>query len=301
MYISRKITPQGYVFSINESYYEAPFYKSRVLLELGLNPGEFVTYYSEVAFSIDLEEKLAKAGKHTDQFELEKLFYPFLKPEAQRWVRLSLNREKRKIVSEKNYEPEDIFWFDRVRLISLKLDHRDPRQIANQRYPFFERLLQKSRDEIENMLWDMEDRLSFREKVRYILSIFSLQRIDSNENRDHVFLDQLCQIAQDPAYFMDLSPHIVLSSYLSRYIWFYFDALPWRATPKIFQFRGNRLYQELATSLNLSVEDLLSLSKKEVLKLFRAKIKELHPDRGGRHESFVSFRRLMEEFLKRRF
>lgn len=301
MYISRRIIPGGYHYSINESYYESPYFKSRVLLELGSAPERFITYYSDVAFSIDIEERLAEKGKVTDQFELEELFYRFLKPEAQRWVRFSSNRRSIKTKEQRNINLEETYWFDRLRLIVLKLDHREPQRVVNRLFPFYHKLLNKSRDEIENLLWDMEDRLNFRERIRYMLAIFGLQRVDNLQDRDRLFLENLCQIASDPHYYMDLTEQEVLSRYLSRYVWFYFDALPWRRAPRIYQTMENSLYQELAYSLHISVEVLLSLSKKEVLKLFRAKIMELHPDRGGSHEAFVKIRKLMEDFLKIRF
>ncbi|MCS7149302.1 MAG: hypothetical protein N2Z40_00435 [Caldimicrobium sp.] len=301
MYISRKITPIGYVYRINESYYEAPFYKSRVLFDLGSNPANFITYYSEVAFSIDLEDELAKIGKKTDQFQLEELFLRFLNPEAQKWVRFSLSKRQPKNTNRRDFNLDDIHWFDRIRLIAIKLDHRDPKRLIQQKYPFFERLLFKSRDEIENMIWDMEDRLTFREKSRYLLSIFSLGKASSPEERDTFFMEGLCKIAEDPQYFMDLSSDKVLSSYLSRYVWFYFDAIPRTRVPRSYHVFEESLYLEVSRNLNISVDKLLSLSKREVLKIFRAKILELHPDRGGSHEAFVKVRKLMEDFLKIRF
>ncbi len=302
MYISRKIGPLGYSYRICESYFEAPFYKSRVILDLGENPQEYITYYSEVSFSVDIEEELLKKGYKTDQFELEKLFFPFLKPEAKRWVQFSLDRKiSNTSVELKDFNLEGIHWFDRLRFIVLKLDHRKPKRVLNFKFPFLKRLLNKSRDEIENFLWDMEDRLTFLERNHYILTIFSLDKVNTLEERDERFLSNLCEIAKDPGYYMDLSEREVLSNYLSRYVWMYFDRLPWRKIPRIYQQREISLYQELAYYLNLSLERLLSLEKREVLKVFRKKILEIHPDRGGTHEEFIKIRKLMEDFLKLRF
>lgn len=302
MYISRKITLNGYSYRICESYYDPPFFKSKVLFDLGTNPEKYITYYSDVAFSIDLEEYLEKAGRKTDQFELEKLFLRFLKPEAGRWVSFSINRRAtQKRPPQKSFKAEDFFWFDRIRLIAIKLDHREPKRVVDKKFPFYSKLLNKSRDEIENMLWDMEDNLNFRERSRYLLAIFGLQRASTLEERDEIFLNTLCSIAKDSYFYMDLSPEEVLSRYLSRYIWFYFDSLPWRRAPRIYQHLENSLYRELSQTLGISLETLLASSKKEVLKLFRKKILELHPDRGGSHEDFIRVRKLMEDFLKIRF
>lgn len=302
MYISRRITLNGYSYRICESYYDTPFYKSKVLLDLGISPEKYITYYNDVAFSIDLEEILEKAGRKTNQFELEELFLRFLKPEARRWVSFSLNRKlSRKQTPQKSFKAEDFFWFDRIRLIALKFDHREPKRVVDRKFPFYSKLLDKSRDEIENMLWDMEDNLNFRERSRYLLAIFDLQRASSQEERDEKFLNILCSIAHDSSYYMDLSPKEVLSLYLSRYVWFYFDSLPWRRAPRIYQHIENSLYRELAQALGISLETLLASSKREILKLFRKEILRLHPDRGGSHEDFIRVRKLMENFLKLRF
>lgn len=302
MYLSRKITIHGYSYRICESYYDPPYFKSKVLLDLGTSPEKYITYYSEVAFSIDLEETLERLGRKTDQFELEELFFRFLRPEAQRWVRFSLNRKATsKQLSKRPFKAEEFHWFDRIRLITIKLDYREPKRVVDRNFPFYSKLLDKSRDEIENMLWDMEDNLNFRERNRYLLAIFGLQRASSLEERDELFLKTLCNIAQDSAYYIDLSPYEVLSRYLSRYVWFYFDSLPWRRAPKVYQHLELSLYKELAQALGISVETLLSSSKKDILKLFRQKIMLLHPDKGGSHEEFVRIRKLMEDFLKLRF
>ena len=302
MYISRQITINGYSYRICESYFDSPFFKSKVLFDLGTSPEKYITYYSDVAFSINLEDKLAEVGRKTNQFELEELFLRFLKPEAKRWVSFSLNKRTfPKESRNKAFKPQDFHWFDRIRLIAIKLDHREPQRVLDSKFPFYSRLFEKSRDEIENTIWDMEDNLNFRERSRYILAIFGLQRVFSLEERDEIFLNLLCSIAQDPAYYMDLSPHKVLSCYLSRYVWFYFDSLPWRRAPQIYQHLEINLYRELAQVLEISIETLLTSSKRDILKIFRKKIMTLHPDRGGSHEDFIRIRKLMENFLKLRF
>lgn len=301
MYISRRIAPSGYTYNICESYYEPPFYKSRVLFELGTDPSRFITYYSDVAFSIDLEEELAKRGIVTDQFELEELFYRFLTPEAKRWVAHSLNRRSIRSRSTKSFDVREFHWFDRLRLIVLKLDHRQPKRIINENFPFFASFLNKSRDEIENMLWDMEDRLTFRERIRYLQVIFDLMSTGDSEERDRAFLETICHLSRDPAYLMGLESQEVLNCYLSRYIWQYFDILPYRRVPRMYEVLEQTLYEDLSRVLEVSRETLLSLSKRDILRLFRKKIKELHPDRGGDHEAFIRVRRLMETFLKLRY
>ncbi len=298
MYISRRIAPSGYTYSICESYYDYPYYRSRVLFKLGSDPTKFITYYSDVAFSIDLEEELAKQGIKTDQFELEELFYRFLTPSAQRWVTISLNRRRNKDKPSQSFDSREFHWFDRIRLIVLKLDHRQPKSILDERLPFFGKLLKKSRDEIENMIWDMEDHLTFRERVRYFYTVFELMSYVDTEERDGIFLETICSLSKDPNYLMGLETHEVLMNYLSRYIWQYFDLLPVRRVPRVYEIGVQEVYEDVSQILNIPVETLFSLSRKDILKMFRIKLKELHPDKGGDHEAFIRLRRIMETFLK---
>ncbi len=302
MYISRKIVPGGFSYSINQSYYEPPYWRSKVILELGPNPADFIKYYSPVAFIITVEEELLKRGVKTDQFELEQLFYPFLNREAQRWISFGHNRKNVMPNQRRENIPwEDIHPFDRRRLIALKLDHREPWRVENRFFPFYRKLWQKSRDEIENLLWDMEDKLNYRERLRYLSAIFALNSAPSTEAQDEYFLHKICELATDSSYFLDLSPEEVSKRYLSRYIWLYFDTMFLRRVPSYYLRLEEALYQEVAFLLNVSLETLYHLTKKDVLRLFREKIKKTHPDKGGNKEEFIRIRRLMEAFLKIKF
>ena len=300
MYISRRIVNGGYTYSINQSYFDPPYWKSKVLINLGPNPREYVHYYSDVAFFIILEEDLKKLGVQTNQFELEEIFYPFLTEDAQRWVDFSLNRKPIKR-SNKRFPPRELHFFDRRRLIALRLDHREPWRVEEKFFPFFSELIEKSRDEIENYLWNFEDELNYREKVRYLYGIFGLNYTTSQDDQDNLFLQRLCEIANDEAYRMGLSVDEVIKCYLCRYVWLYFDTMPIRRVPSFYLTMEENLYKEVAYVLNVSLETLYRLSKKEILRLFREKIKIYHPDLGGNKEEFIRIRKIMEAFLKLRF
>ncbi|MCK9294898.1 MAG: J domain-containing protein, partial [Desulfobulbaceae bacterium] len=46
-------------------------------------------------------------------------------------------------------------------------------------------------------------------------------------------------------------------------------------------------------------DKLTKLSKKELRKLYRRKAKELHPDRGGKHDEFVRLTEAFEQLRRR--
>lgn len=303
MYLSRKIVNDGYEYFLAQSYFEAPYWRSKIIYPLGKFPEQFIEYYSEVAFYIPLEDILRERGIETNQDELEEIFFRFLSPEAKTCLRSPLNRKRRKVIKidRNNLKIKELHSFDIIRFLVLKLGISNPQNFLEVAFPFLIYLQNKSRDEIENFLWDMEDELPYREKLRYIFNIFNLDFSGALEERDQRFLEEVCKISEDEKYRMGLSKEEVLGRYLSRYIWFYFDVFKHKERPKIYNLLEKELYEELAKILETSLEKLVSLSKREVITLFRKKAQKLHPDKGGSHEEFIKLRNLLEKYLKVRF
>ncbi len=303
MYLSRKIVNGGYEYFLAQSYFEPPYWRSKIVYNLGKFPEQFVEYYSEVAFYIPLEEVLREKGIETTQDELEEIFFRFLSPEAKDCLKSPLNRKRRKIVKiDKNtLNLKDLHPFDISRFLVLKLGITNPYNFLGIDFPFLIYLQNKSRDEIENFLWDIEDELTYREKLRYILSIFNLGFERSLEKSDEKFLKKICEVAEDENYRMGLSKEEVLNRYLSRYVWFYFDFVKQKERPKIYNLLEREIYIEVAKMLEISLETLINLSKKEIISLFRKKAQKLHPDKGGSHEEFIKLRNLLDKFLKIKF
>ena len=300
MYIARRPVAGHFEYSLKESYYEAPYWKSKTILNLGEFPENYITYYSEVAFSIDLEEKLEELGYKVDQWELERLFFRFLNPEAQRII-LQFTRPKSIKKVHKTFSIKDIHPFDIKRRLVLKFGISNPEKYMDIPYPFLSELCEKSRDELENYFWDLEDRLKHREKIRYVMAIFGLSYISSRatqEDIDRLFLNNFCQILKDETFRMGMSSEELHRNYFCRYMWIYFDMVPFFPRPKEFYFKERDVYFKAFELLGIPVEELKRLSRKELLKIFRKKAKELHPDKGGSHERFIELRKIFEELLK---
>jgi len=303
MYISRRLTLDGYEYSLNESYYDPPYYRSRVIYKLGTHPEKFIEYYSEVAFYITIEEDLKNLGIKTDQFELEELFFRFLTPEAQQCILSPFNRKRREPFPKTNIKKLDmdqIHPFDALRYIALKFGILNPQKYINQPFPFLKNLMNKSRDEIENYLWDKEDKLKFRERFKYFQAIFKLAFVEDPKKNEEMFLEKICKLAKNEKYRMGLSEEEVISRYLARYIWYYYDTFlkifTSRPQPKI--YHESDIMYKIAEVLNVSVDFVKNSSKEKILKMFRQKLKEVHPDKGGKHEEFIKIRKLMETYSK---
>ncbi|MCD6489547.1 MAG: hypothetical protein J7K20_02330 [Thermodesulfobacterium sp.] len=299
MYIARRPVSGHYEYSLKESYYEAPYWRSKTVLNLGAFPEKYITYYSEVAFSIDLEEKLEKLGYNVDQWELERLFFRFLNPEAQRiitqFTRPTSIKRKRK-----EFDLKDIHPFDIKRRLVLKFGISNPGKYMDIPYPFLSELCNKSRDELENYFWDLEDGLKYREKIKYLLVIFDLlylyPRIKPWE-LDEIFINNFCKILEDESFRMGLSAEELHSTYFCRYVWMYFDMILFFPVIKKYRAHTKSIYFEASKIFGISLEELEKVSIEDLFKIFRKKAKELHPDRGGSHEKFIQLRKIFEELL----
>ncbi|QJA05534.1 hypothetical protein FVE67_01415 [Thermosulfurimonas marina] len=319
MYLARKRTPRGFRYSLRVSEKGDRFWRSREIFDLGEDPARYIRYPGGVTFYVDpeLEEELHRRGVETDQWELERLFLRFVSPEIREKLWPYITRSEKKAARPSRREQmrlqETFHPFDKRRLIFLKFGGFNPRLLERPLW-FLNRLRDKSRDEIEQLLWEMEDRLRPREVVSYIYAAFALwdyfpERLTRfipearlQRELDQAFLTALCELARDEAFRMGLSEEEVLREYLSRYVILYFDTT--EGARRMFEerragrwARAEALHRA-ARYFGLSPETLSRLSRKELLRLFRERAKVLHPDRGGNKEAFVELRAIFEELME---
>ena len=320
LYLARKRTPSGFRYYLRVSYQEGSLWKARDLVDLGPDPSVYLRYPGGHSFYVDeaLEEKVKAQGVHTDQWELERLFFRFVPPEIKQILGPYIDRStkppppksrKEQLRLQESYHP-----FDKRRLLFLKFGAVNLERLLQRPLSFLNLLHQKSRDEIEQLIWEREDRLRPREIVAYVYAAFALWEYFPRrltrfipeaqllEELDRVFLEALCRLAQDEAYRMGLTETEVLREYLSRYVILYFDRteaqrqiLEERRTSR---WRKREVLTEAARYFGLSVHQLERLSRKDLLSLLREKAKYLHPDRGGDKEAFIRLRRLFEELME---
>ncbi len=204
--------------------------------------------------------------------------------------------------------------FDRRRLIFLKLGGGRSETLLKKPLPFLNQLRDKSRDEIEQLLWDYEDRLRPREVVSYLYHAFALweyfpgvlsryiPEARLQEELDEALLKAICQVAQDESYRMGLGEDEVLREYLSRYVILYFDTT--EAQRRFFEERRSGSWARKETLaraaryFGLSPETLRRMSRRELLRLFRERAKQLHPDKGGDKEAFILLHKVFEELME---
>lgn len=332
MYLaSKKINGQIH-YLIRESYLQEDFFLCRDLIDLGTDPASHIIYPGGNAFYINekIEDRLIELGAGSSLDELEDIFWRFVHPEIRRVLEPFRCREDRhranrnpKAPAAENIAPLHIF--DKRRAHYLKFGQTDQRNIGRVPLKVFRALYNKSRDEIEHGLMDMEDALSPREYKAYTYTIFDLQQYfyesfaNSNPQMlnqtkvDEHFIEQVCRLNQDPLFWagMDATEH--LHDYLVRYVLMHFD---YDYAPATFledylrQFINSRRdyrpppknaavsLKEARTLLGISRSQLNNMSRRELVRLYRRKAQEWHPDKGGDHDKFVSLTEAYHALIK---
>lgn len=192
----------------------------------------------------------------------------------------------------------------------------------------YNRLLRKSRDEIEQMIRGMEASLRPDERRMYVYFIFNLQRFFASplaamypqamdpDTMDEGFLEEICRLQADPSLFPDEEDCSGLDPVLVRYVIMYFDN-EFRAIYPEWDYiqdfmhrhrrhrkakgRRPRLpIEEACRSLDIHQDSFPQLSLKHLTQHYRKKALECHPDRGGTHEQFIRLTRAYKDLLARK-
>lgn len=334
MYISKREVNGTFHYFVCQSYRdEQEELKSRTLFDLGESPSHYIVYPGGNSYYIheEVELSILDQGIEVDTFELQDLFWPFLDYQLKRVLRRIRRPEKKfkKISPEKLMKMQKgIHIFDKRRLHFLRYGLADQRHLENVPYRFFNRFLNKSRDEIESRIEDYEGQcLRSGEYKIYTYIIFNLQRFfpDSHAARcapfaleqddvDDYFLGELCKLNNDKGFYDPEEPVQGLHQYLVKYLIMYFDnsyvrssSIYHTAFDEFFQQRKNvpqPSQEKLSISESLSLLEIKEdsyrkMSQEQLKRVFRRIAHKCHPDKGGKHDKFIcickAFERLMDD------
>lgn len=333
MYLARKYLKKKVSYDLRESYRDGAGIKSRDICSLGTNPETFVIYPDDgVAFYFDpaLIETIENAGVKPDTEELENLFRPFLHPDTLRVIdRFSSpapGRRQSLLAQKKRCETEVFTMFDKRRMHYLRFGELDMRGIGNVPKKIYRKLLDKSRDEIEQQFMEMETILENREKKNYVYAVFNVaghfeseiayrfpQALDQ-EKVDLAFIEEFCRIHADASFWGDLGLSERVSEYLLRYAFWFFDIefegsrymedMMWQFKQRHHGFRAAPRQKSMPVDEALSVMgisrlDLPQMTVKSLTKKYREKAQHHHPDKGGNHEQFIRLNRAFRDLLKK--
>ena len=219
--------------------------------------------------------------------------------------------------------------FDKRRIHYLRSGQVDMGNLAARPWKFLNVLLQKSRDEIEALIEEMEQALPPNETRPYLFAALQLQThfrhlLTRNhpgaldpEKVDHYFLEDLCRLNQDERFFsgIELYDSDSLHPYLVRYLILYFDhefdtASTWNDYVEDFigqhQYyrspRSRNFYsgveREACRCLGISVEEFEKMDRQELIRCYRRRAKLAHPDAGGDEGHFVKITEAYERLLR---
>ncbi len=332
MYLAEHTINGRKKYVLRDSLYDpcSNCWQSRDLYDLGRSPWDYIEYPGGNAFYIDerVSEQLDAHGAEYDFCELEELLWQFVK----RGIRQKLEpfysrglRTERKRGKRENFGEQQIQIFDKRRIYYLRCGVVDQRRISGLPLKSFKAILNKSRDEIEQYLLQLEKSLNPREYKQYVYVIFDLQRYFAGlsarlipqaldqEELDEYFLKDLYRLHRDELFWVGFQKENQLHEYLVRYAVMFFDyefdgGSAWEEYLQNF-INSKRFYRPPSPQATVSMtvvveifgvsEDVLkAMNKSDLTKLYRQKAHELHPDKGGEHDSFVKLAEAYEQLLR---
>jgi hypothetical protein len=331
MYLARKeIGSRKSQYVLRESYRSGGILYSRELAELGRDPGRFIVYSGESSFHIDEDflGRLRLQGVTAPYGELEELLFPFIDPYIKNRLQPFRNRH-----TYRNWQRADeavlgralneTHAMDRRRIHFLRMG-RTSAETVDKTSALYIILLDKSRDEIEQMILEREQALPPRDYQSYLFTIFDLQRFFqesyarsipqalNRERLDTLFVEEICRLAADRDFWQGFAQNGRLPYSLVRYLIMYFDAAPeepatWSRFSRSQRSRrfhhssyadGERMTRTQAFAIfDLSGEQLAGMRKQDLTRIYRQKAHELHPDKGGDTEQFIRLTAAYEELL----
>lgn len=299
-------------------------------MDLGPNPGDFIEYPGGNGFYFhpELENRLQTLGVDYSSEDLEQLLLPFIKPHVRRIVEMfgdhgrSCGKAYSGSTTEQLEQQNALHDLDKRRLHYLRCGRIDIGRLDQRVWKCFHVLYRKSRDEIESLIESLEQRLRPHELRPYLFTAFHIESYFPNnplrhlpaaldgERVDDYFLEELCRLNRDHGYFSGIPRHDYrnLHPYLTRYLILYFDhdfdrRSLWNQYAEDF-IQSRRRYRPPKTQPAISQQEALAafgleegtfqqMSRRELIRLFRSRAKQIHPDTGGNHDAFI---RLQEAF-----
>jgi hypothetical protein len=340
MYLKRRRHGDGVHHVISESYQDGAVWRHRELVDLGTDPGLWIEYPGGNGFHLreGLEQDLRDLGADFSDDHLESLFLPFLDPRIRRIVerfqRTDPSRKPWKAYTRDQLygKQQTLHDFDKRRLHYLRCGRVDIGNLDARPWPFLNVLIDKSRDEIEHTLEEMERELPPWEVRPYLYTalhcrtrfghLITRHRPEALEAEkvDEAFIQDLCRLNTDGRFFAGVDDHRpgVLHPYLSRYAALYFDhdyerGGPWREYVEDF-INKHRFYnapsktsagfdeaeKSACRRLGITIDAFRAMDRSKLTKAYRMRAMKSHPDHGGDKEDFVELKEAYERLLRRK-
>lgn len=300
------------------------------VFEFGENPANYVEEHYENCFVFH-EELVAAVQPYCDgdpEKILETLMYDFFTGEHKRQVNHSLCRKNFSVSSftdaDKVAIEKEVHLFDLKRLYYLRYGAVDQGHLHKMHNKLARKLLGMSRDEKECYFEVQERELPVTELKTYAYAIFDVQHHFSQsfapfmpgalvqEEVEDCFLSELCRLNDDDVFLLGELSGGVLYHHLKRYVIMFFDydyeqrtfeqdfIRRFRAEHRTFKWpeRKHKIDDAVIIKLfGISAQQLQEMDEKQLGKLYRKRAMQLHPDKGGDHETFISLTEAYEQLL----
>lgn len=336
IYLHRTLLTRPVQYSIRISFYDVQqnCFRTSELVDLGIEPEKYLHYPNDTSFHLDIDlvydiEKLCGRDMET---ELEQLLWPFVDPVVQHKMEHFFFRNTGKYLFKKgnrllSFNNQPVHSFDKRRLHFLRFGSVDQGRIFHLPPRLEVKLLNRSRDELEQYFLEEEAALRETELKTYLYAALNLQQNFSQsfarsipqalppEQIDEAFLKAFCLLNDDRDFWQERTDFSRLPDYLVRYLILFFDSSFPRQNRQFhhgadFQNQHRQFHwpegkdslneKEIATLFGESEETLRNADKKDLTRLYRQKAKAMHPDTGGGHEEFVKLTEAYEKLLRNR-
>lgn len=334
IYLSRSILTRPVRYSLRLSYWDSAHdsFRTTELIDLGTAPEDFLHYPNDTCFHLDtdLVYRIEKLCGRDMESELERLLWPFVDPSVQRKMEHFFSRGSNQARFKRgskliSFSGQPAHSFDKRRLHFLRFGSTDQGHTFRMPPRLEAKLLNRSRDELEQYFLEEEAGLGEHELKSYLYASLNLQQHFTEsyarsipqalppEKIDEAFLDEFCLLNEDRDFWQERTDYSRLPDYLIRYLILFFDSsFPRRnrgfEQAQEFQDQHRQFRwpekkksvsrDEIATIFEESEETLRKADKKELTRLYRQKAKSLHPDTGGGHEDFVRLTEAYEELMR---
>jgi len=332
MYLAQALVNGVRQFFLRESYLKDKVWFYRELFALGPDPSVFINYPGGNSFYIDesVEKGIRQEGGVYDEDKVEQLLMSFVDPHIQevvaRFTRSDFRKSPHVGSDERQRIAEEIHIFDRRRLHYLKYGALDQGRIYQAPDKLFHVLLSKSRDELEQYFMREEMVLASGEQKQYVYVITNLQRHFQEfaallapaalpgAKVDGLLVKELCALDQNKKFWAGFERDSIFHPYLQRYLIMYFDGV-WpeiRASEEYVRrfVNEHRSYRPPVSQqvkikkgsvlFGASWNELRSMSQRQLTRLYRKKVHDLHPDKGGDKDDFVALTDLYNALSERK-
>lgn len=334
IYLSRSVLTSPTRYSLHLSYWDSTknSFRTTELIDLGYDPESFLHYPNGTCFHLDtdLVYRIEKLCGRDMEPELEHLLWPFVDPIVQRkmehfFARGSHDTHFKRGVKLLSFNGRPVHSFDKRRLHFLRFGSTDQGPVFRMPARLEAKLLNRSRDELEQYFLEKEARLREHELKSYLYAALNLQKHFTEafarsipqalepEKIDEAFLKEFCLLNEDNDFWQERTDFSRLPDYLIRYLILFFDSNFPRRNRGFEQAQdfmdGHRQFKwpertarvgkdDISALFDESEETLRNADKKEITRLYRQKAKSMHPDTGGDHEEFVRLTEAYEELLR---